>query len=201
MLENMRTGDLVLFSGTCNVGKLIKLVQRNTWSHVGMIVMDSNYDFPCLYESTHSDKIIDLDTQKITQGVQMVSFLDKVKFYPGNIGYRRLTNVADHELNHDAFNELKKSLQGKAFENSIWQIVKAKYDGPLGANREDLSSLFCSELIAASYQAFGLLPESKIRTSNEYTPSDFSSPGFTLCKNAQLSEITVIKEYIKNKKK
>jgi hypothetical protein len=199
MLENMRTGDLVLFSGTCNVGKLIKIVQRNIWSHVGMIVIDSNYDFPCLYESTHSDKIIDLDTQQITQGVQMVSLVDKVKLYPGNIGYRRLTNIADHELNHDGFAELKKALQGKAFEKSIWQIVKAKYDGPLGANREDLTSLFCSELIAASYQALGLLPESEVRTSNEYTPSDFSSLRFKLCKGAQLSEITIIKEYVKEK--
>ncbi len=197
MLENMRTGDLVLFSGSCNVGKLIKLVQRNIWSHVGMIVIDRNYDFPCLYESTHSDKIVDLDTKKITQGVQMVSFEDKVKFYPGSIGYRRLTNIADHELNHDSFAQLKNSLQGKAFENSIWQIIKSKYDGPLGANREDLTSLFCSELIAASYQALGLLPASEIRTSNEYTPSDFSCQSFTLCKNAQLSEITIIKDFVK----
>jgi hypothetical protein len=200
MLDDMRTGDLVLFSGSCNVGKLIKLVQRNVWSHVGMVVIDSNYDFPCLYESTHSDKIIDLDTKQITQGVQMVSFEEKVKLYPGSIGYRRLTNIADHELHHDSFVKLKTSLQGKAFENSIWQIVKAKYDGPLGANKEDLSSLFCSELIAASYQALGLLPASDIRTSNEYTPSDFSSQQLALCKNAQLSEITIIKDYVKKTK-
>jgi len=199
MLENMRTGDLVLFSGSCNVGKLIKFVQRNIWSHVGMIVIDENYDFPCLYESTHSDKILDLDTNRITQGVQMVSFVDKVNLYPGSIGYRRLTNIADQDLNHKSFAQLKNSLQGKAFENNIWQIIKAKYDGPLGANREDLTSLFCSELIAASYQALGLLPASEIRTSNEYTPSDFSSQSLTLCKNALLTEIMVIKDYKKKK--
>tara|TARA_R110001583_G_scaffold77377_1_gene210745 strand:- start:36113 stop:36706 length:594 start_codon:yes stop_codon:yes gene_type:complete len=197
MLKNMRTGDLVLFSGSCRVGKLIKLLQRNMWSHVGMIVIDSNYDFPCLYESTHSDKIIDLDSKQITQGVQMVSFVDKVKLYPGSIGYRRLTNVADNELDHHSFAKLKKSLRGKAFESNILQIVKANYDGPLGANREDLSSLFCSELIAASYQTLGLLPASEIKASNEYTPSDFSCQSLKLCKSAQLSEITMIKDYKK----
>jgi len=196
MLENMRTGDLVLFSGSCNIGKLIKLAQCNMWSHVGMIVIDSNYDFPCLYESTHSDVIIDLDTKTITQGVQMVPFVDKVKLYPGSVGYRRLTNVAEHELHHDSFAKLKSSLRGKAFEDNVWQIVKSSYDGPFGANEEDLSTLFCSELIAASYQALGLLPGSKIKTSNEYTPSDFSSQSLALCKNAKLSEITILKDYM-----
>ncbi len=193
----MRTGDIVLFSGSCRVGKLIKVLQRNTWSHIGMIVMDSNYDFPCLYESTHSDGLIDLDTGKITQGVQMVPFHEKVKVYPGSIGYRRLTNVADQDLNHQSFSTLKSSLQGKAFERSILQMVKANYDGPFGHNKEDLSSLFCSELIAASYQALGLLPNNDIKTSSEYTPSDFSSDKLILSKQATLSEIRVIKEYKK----
>jgi len=195
MIENMRTGDLVLFSGSCRVGKLIKVLQQNPWSHIGMIVMDSNYDFPCLYESTHSDGLIDLDTGKITQGVQMVPFHEKVKVYPGSIGYRRLANVADHDLNHQSFATLKSSLQGKAFERSILQIVKANYDGPFGHNKEDLTSLFCSELIAASYQALGLLPNNDIKTSSEYTPSDFSSDKLILTNQATLSEVMVIKEY------
>lgn len=195
MIENMRTGDLVLFSGSCHIGKLIKVLQGNPWSHIGMIVMDNQYDFPCLYESTHSDGLIDLDTGKITQGVQMVPFHEKVKVYPGSIGYRRLTNVSDQDLNYKRFAQLKKSLQGRAFEQSILQMVKANYDGPFGHNKEDLSSLFCSELIAASYQALGLLPSRNIKTSSEYTPSDFSSEKLTLSNQAFLSEITVIKEY------
>ena len=40
-------------------------------------------------------------------------------------------------------------------------------------DEEDLSSLFCSELVAEAYQRMGILdPE---RSSSEYTPDDFSS--------------------------
>ena len=38
---------------------------------------------------------------------------------------------------------------------------------------EDLSSLFCSELVAAAYQRMGLIKND--RPSNTYTPDDFSS--------------------------
>ncbi len=52
------------------------------------------------------------------------------------------------------------------------ELVKAAYDGPFGRNTEDLSSLFCSELVAEAYQRLGLLSEAK--PANEYTPADFS---------------------------
>jgi hypothetical protein len=42
----------------------------------------------------------------------------------------------------------------------------------LGINKEDLSSLFCSELVAEAYQKMGLLTEQL--PSNEYIPKDFS---------------------------
>ena len=38
---------------------------------------------------------------------------------------------------------------------------------------EDLSSLFCSELVAAAYQRMGIIKSD--RASNSYTPDDFSS--------------------------
>jgi hypothetical protein len=57
------------------------------------------------------------------------------------------------------------------------ELLKAAYDGIGGkSSGEDLSSLFCSELVAEAYQAMGLLPEyPKGLPSNEYTPLDFSS--------------------------
>ena len=40
-------------------------------------------------------------------------------------------------------------------------------------DKEDLSSLFCSELVAEAYQHMGVLDPKK--SSSEYTPDDFSS--------------------------
>jgi len=70
----------------------------------------------------------------------------------------------------------RKELWCKPYERSEAELLKAAWDGIGGASRgEDLSSLFCSELVAEAYQAMGLLPEwPKGLPSNEYTPMDFS---------------------------
>lgn len=58
------------------------------------------------------------------------------------------------------------------------ELIKAAYGGWLGDNKENLSSLFCSELVAEAYQRMGLLPEvgsaHKVKPSNEYTSRFFS---------------------------
>lgn len=58
---------------------------------------------------------------------------------------------------------------------------KAALDGPfdklLGQNAEDLSNMFCSELVAEAYQQIGLLADGL--PSNEYVPGDFASTAKT----------------------
>ena len=67
----------------------------------------------------------------------------------------------------------RKELRGRNYERSKLELLKAAYDGTFSQNREDLSSIFCSELVAEAYQRLGLFTES--RPSNEYRPEDFSS--------------------------
>ena len=56
------------------------------------------------------------------------------------------------------------------------ELLRAAWDRLGGLSRsEDLSSLFCSELVAEAYQAMGLLDEPpRGLPSNEYVPIDFS---------------------------
>jgi hypothetical protein len=81
-------------------------------------------------------------------------------------------------------------LLNRPYEKDKLELIKAAYDGPLGHNEEDLSSLFCSELVAEAYQKMGLLREPpKGLPSNEYTPKDFSEKkGLVLEKGASLSK-------------
>ena len=57
---------------------------------------------------------------------------------------------------------------GRSYEKKPLSMVRAF----LGVrNTEDLSSLFCSELVAGAYKAMGLLPED--RASADYLPVHF----------------------------
>ena len=51
--------------------------------------------------------------------------------------------------------------------------ARVRSHGAGGASDEDLSSLFCSELVAEAYQRIGLLGDSV--PSSEYTPGDFAA--------------------------
>ncbi|OUS24539.1 hypothetical protein A9Q99_24395 [Gammaproteobacteria bacterium 45_16_T64] len=169
---DLNTGDIVLFSGKGGISAGIKWGTLSKWSHVGMILNFPEYDFVTVWESTNLDNTIDLDTAIPRKGVQLVPLSARVNGYKGDIAVRKLIGVNQDAMDIGALMQLRKEIAGRKYEESVIELFKAAYDGPLGRNSEDLSSLFCSELVAEAYQRLGLLTE--VKPSNEYTPADFS---------------------------
>jgi hypothetical protein len=82
--------------------------------------------------------------------------------------------LADHH--HKSLLDLRVELKGRQWEQSKLELVKAMYDGPLGRNTEDFSSLFCAELVARCYQVLGLVAVGEqAKRCNEYVPADFAA--------------------------
>ena len=174
--SEMETGDILLFSGKGILSAGIKLGSLCKWSHVGMVVKVENPDIALLYQATPSTIVKDFFLKRENPGVQINVLSHVVEKYDGEIAYRKL-NVHRSQEMLDSLSAFRKEIKGRPFEESKWEIIKACYDGPLGKNdEEDLSSLFCSELVAEAYQRMGLLEcDSRGgKTSNEYTPRDFS---------------------------
>ncbi len=175
--SKLDTGDLVLFSGKGMVSQGIKRFTFSDWSHVGMVIRSVEFEAVLLWESTTLGNIPDLDTGLPTKGVQIVPLSERITHYDGEISIRRLTVNRTAAMKRDLI-ALRKKLRGRPYEKSEIELIKSAYDGPFGKNTEDLSSLFCSELVAEAYQAMGLLEGTKGRkhykASNEYTPADFS---------------------------
>jgi len=172
MRNELKTGDVVLFSGKGAFSDIIKLGSLSKWSHVGMILNLPEYDFLTVWESTTLSDVTDLTSGIRRKGVQLVPLSSRVQKYGGNIAVRQLKG-GDLPLNAvGKLMKLRSELRGKEYEQSKVELIKSAYDGPFGHNSEDLSSIFCSELVAEAYQSLGLLTEEK--PSNEYTPADFS---------------------------
>lgn len=98
---------------------------------------------------------------------------------------------------HNELIAFRTEVRGRPYEDNKIELIKSAYDGWLGENEEDLSSLFCSELVAEAYQRMGLLPDTV--ASNEFTPRDFSSStkNLPLQLDATLSKEHVLKEVSK----
>ena len=175
--NDLCTGDIVLFSGKGGLSHTIKLATNSKWSHVGMVLRLPDSHAAFLWESTTLTNLKDAIDGRVKRGVQLVLLSDRVRTYDGEISIRHLR---DHTIGDTSYLDLmafRQEVRGRAYEQGKLELIKAAYDGPLGHNQEDLSSLFCSELVAEAYQRLGLLQEPpQGLPSNEYTPRDFAKP-------------------------
>lgn len=177
--DQLKTGDILLFSGKSGISDGIKFFTLSKWSHVGMVYrfespLDPKGSIFC-WESTTLSNIEDADTGKLTKGVQRVELSERLErcFAQGyEINVRRLSKALTDEM-VVALNNFRHEVSGRPYEKNKIELIKAAWDGPLGENKEDLSSLFCSELVAEAYQRMELLNENT--PSDEYIPKDFSS--------------------------
>ncbi|MCU7882076.1 MAG: hypothetical protein KZQ66_11060 [Candidatus Thiodiazotropha sp. (ex Lucinoma aequizonata)] len=184
---NINTGDLILFSGWGPVAFGIKLVTQSKWSHVGMAFKMPEYDFACVWESTSLSNIPDLKSGMFVNGVQMSPLRDRIREYNGEVAIRHLLDFTLGTEELSALKSFRHLVRGRPYERDMAELFSSAL--PL-SNEEDISSLFCSELIAETYQVLGLLDESK--PSNEYTPADFSQDaGLPLSAGALGEEIMI----------
>ena len=168
--ESLKTGDMVLFSGSGFVSRMIQMFTRSNWSHVGLVIKDDWFDMLLLWESTTLSKIKTVHGV-VRQGVAIRPLSEVIENYDGVVGIRQLTEKLSDAQELD-IGELRKEFKGRDYEQSKSELFKSAYDFIGGRNEEDLSSLFCSELVAEAYQRINIFSEFK--PSNEYTPADLA---------------------------
>lgn len=180
--DRLHTGDIILFSGKGFISDSIRLFTFSKWSHVGMVLRQPEYNFVLLWESTTLSNLKDIEDGKAKRGVQLVNLRERLGTYDGEVAIRPLQNINidDNPRLKQALIDFKVEVHNRPFEKywfDRFEFLKSTLDG-LGKfteNHEDLSSIFCSELVAETYHRIGLLAEPPDgEPSNEYTPKDFS---------------------------
>lgn len=167
--DSLSTGDIVLFSGEGGVSDWIKRFTRSRWSHVGLILRADELDLVLLWESTTLSTLADVDDQQHHRGVQTVDLARRLAGYEGEVAVRRLRGPrTSPQL--AALAALRHELKNRPYEEHILDLCRAEIGDP---DHDDLSSLFCSEMVAAAYRAMGLLPRTAVCGS--FTPRDFST--------------------------
>jgi len=169
---HLDTGDLVLFSGKGGISAGIKWFTGCGWSHLGMVLRLDAWDIVLLWETTTLSPLPDIRSGQARQGVQLSPLSERIKTYDGAVAIRHLA-VERTPAMLEALRMFREEVKQRPYEEDKVELLRSAYDGPLGDNAEDLSSLFCSELVAEAYQRMGLLPEEP--ASNEYTPASFCS--------------------------
>ena len=178
VLPQLQTGDIVLGSGTTLFSRIVRKVTRSTWSHSGIVIVSEDTGEHFLLESNTTTEVIDVEAGVPVDGVQLVLLEDRIRAYPGFMAVRHL-NLERTPTMLRILRDFHREVRGRPFDRNPLQLLRSAVDDSrwLAENARDLTSLFCSELVAEAYQRLGLLPEDP--PSNEYTPKDFSSESMT----------------------
>lgn len=172
----MKTGDVVAFSGNTGFSDLIKWATGSTFSHVGIVLklqMSGGFgDSVMVVESTTETRHQDASDTQLIKGVQMNWLSKRTLMYDGSVWWVPLKHPLPPEGRVKAEAWLRETHNQRVPYDSV-QVMGAGLDlfDRLGLdNEEDVSRLFCSELVTKAFKEAGLL-SAEINPS-EQTPAD-----------------------------
>lgn len=169
----MQTGDLLLFSGTAWENILIQQAS-GPFSHATMVWRRGS-DAPCLWEEATEQPALDPITNTLHVGAQL--------------GEARTVTQAIVAAGDTAYYRPLIWNRPDVFDQQVWNVMRGLDGIPFPSNDELLKDyasgrvfnvdttshnhMFCSMLVAKTYQAVGLLNAD--HPPNYYSPSSFSS--------------------------
>lgn len=173
--DQLRTGDIVAFSGKGRVSGMIKWATRSRYSHVGVLLVGEVEGFGrtvLLCESTTLSDLPDAVDRTFRRGVQIQLLSQRLDSYDGSAWWLPLVDPLE-ELPHRRFVGWLRETHVKRTPYDDTQAIGAGIDfwDSIGlANDPDFSRLFCSELVARAFQVAGILPPEY--NASEATPAD-----------------------------
>jgi hypothetical protein len=179
----LNTGDMVFFCGHSLLARIIELFGRTQFSHVCMadVAGVDMYGAPesqllgaelpnyYLWESVYHEDACRCELAKRSKsGVRLVNFFARMETFFDELKSNTATvALVKLELFHgeeqyrqisDRLHAFQPLVHARPYELDLTALVQSQYSRLFGqAPRED-ATVFCSELMALSYQAMGLWP-------------------------------------------
>ena len=184
-----RTGDVWVFRGGTAAERAIQTVTNAPVNHVGMAVVIEDLP-PLLWHAELGHSLADVWSGRHQRGVQLHDLSDAVCVWKKRYGQqgwmRQLVGPADdggvtREM-EDAVLTTIARLDGKPFPTTR-HLIRGWANGKLRRHQTN-DTIFCAELVAATYTAMGLLAPD--RPLSGYDPGRFWSGNELPLVNAQL---------------
>lgn len=163
--DDLSTGDLILFCGDTYQEKAIRWVVGCRFSHVAMVVKKpGNTDTLWLWEADMG--------QGEKDGPRLIRLQDKINRYKGKrVGaYLKLNSVQPIHYD-DVMSIVRRGINKKMQDRAYSWLLSNRPESRLYSMLHDEDKVFCSELIADTYQRLALLGGEHVPTY--YTPKHF----------------------------
>ncbi len=184
-----RTGDVWLFRGASIADRAIQTLTNAPVNHVGMAVVLEDMP-PLLWHAELGKSLPDAWTGTHQRGVQLHDLRDAVTVWRQRYGQRawlrQLVGPADDggvtPAMEDAVLTTIARMDGRPFPTTF-RLARGWASG-LVQRKTSAETVFCAELVAATYTAMGLLPDDQ--PLNSYDPGSFWSGDRLELVNARL---------------
>lgn len=174
-LEDVSSYDLILFSGSGLISKIIQLGSGSKWSHVALALVDKESGAKMCYESTTLSDLPDITTGLAIKGVQLVSLAERIHGYDGDVAHRKLYGPRTKKQITLA-KEFILEFAGRPYEQNQIELMNAALDVfEFQKNQPDASSVFCSEMNVLMLRHLQIMRKSDKKTANEFTPGDLAN--------------------------
>lgn len=182
-----RTGDLWLFRGRAAADQAIRTLTNSPVNHVGMAVVLEDMP-PLMWHAELGQSLPDVWTGTHHRGVQLHDLRDAVTVWSQRYGQRawvrQLMTTVTHQMEDEVLRVVAR-MDGTPFPGTLalvgrWARGRVRRPAPV-------ETTYCAEVVAATYQAMGLLPAD--RPTNSYDPGSFwSGDGLELTGGALLGD-------------
>ncbi len=191
--SNIKTGDILVFSGTENTSIFIKLGTQCVYNHIGIALwLKTNENYSVLSENEGDIKIeefhdnsdgsdlfifessegisYDILTQKTKFGCRIVRLKDTIKFYD-KIAVRKL-NIQKSDFFYNTLNNFINEYKDIDYDRSPFNLMLAPLGLSVGSSEKNT---FCSELAAEYMYRLELFPDSQkiLYPPKQFLPKDF----------------------------
>ena len=218
--SDFETGDIILMHGLFDSSIFIEKITKSHWSHAAVIAISDDLGINTvssgsvlLWESNIKDGKNDnpnnLAVYDVLSGVPKDGpILDLLKEritnnyalgYDKDVAKRKLYYKRTHEM-FATFNNVIQNVHNDGFPEIPWGEMTHFIEGRLANEPVTDNTFICSQLVAHTYKAFGLLPDTWV--DNFYEPANFAdgSSDFPLLNEARLGpeirlDLTTIPPY------
>ena len=168
------TGDIWLFRGRKLADRTIQAVTNSPVNHVGMAVAIDDLP-PLLWHAELGRSLPDVWTGERQRGVQLHLLAEAVTTWNERYGQRAWVRQLDGRIEREHEDRLMKVIDrfdGRPFPTTPG-LVGQWVAGRVRRRASSREAVYCAELVAATYQHMGLLPNR--RPAGWYDPGRFWS--------------------------
>lgn len=174
-----RTGDVWLFRGRTMADRAIRVTTNSPVNHVGMSVVIEDLP-PLMWHAELGRSLPDMWSGTRQRGAQLHDLRDAVVVWGTRYGQRAWLRQLDYEVTRemeDAALRAIARMDGTPFPSTA-RLAARWFRGRVPARKAragegGLETAYCAEVVAATYEAMGLLPDG--RRPGWYDPGRFWS--------------------------